>query len=92
MDDILKKTMYKEVQGLLEQIEDVVNKYNYSEEIVYTAAFGVLEEEGSSENRWSLAYGYNCKDIHELGEFLALQVEAYTRETESDEDFLFSLN
>tara|TARA_R110002074_G_scaffold30333_3_gene86001 strand:- start:6359 stop:6637 length:279 start_codon:yes stop_codon:yes gene_type:complete len=92
MDDILKKTMYKEVQDLLDQISSVVEKYNYSEELIYTAAFGMLEEEGEM-NRWTLAYGWNCRDMDEFGEFMALQIQAYTAEQESDEGFMeFSLN
>ena len=73
MDDILKKTMYKEVQDLLDQISSVVEKYNYSEELIYTAAFGMLEEEGEM-NRWTLAYGWNCRDMDEFGEFMAYYV------------------
>ena len=46
MDDILKKAMFQEVSVVLEQIEEIIEKYGYSGDLVYTAAFGVLEEQG----------------------------------------------
>ena len=45
MDDVLKKAMFTEVQDLMQQIDEVVYKYKHSGDLVYTAAFGLLEEE-----------------------------------------------
>lgn len=94
MDDVLKKAMFTEVKDLMQQIEDVVEKYRHSGELVYTAAFGILEEEGEELNQWSLAYGYNCRDIEEFTEFMHLQVKAFTEIDEGPGDLLsqFSLN
>lgn len=94
MDDILKKAMFQEVNVVLEQIEEIIEKYGYSGDLVYTAAFGVLEEQGEEENRWSLAYGYNCKDDDEFTEFMSLQVKAFTESTDDEPpEFIgYSLN
>lgn len=95
MDDVLKKAMFTEVQDLMQQIEEVVNKYRHSGDLVYTAAFGLLEEETENTNNWSLAYGHNCRDLGEFSEFMQLQVKAFTDlEDDGPEDFLtqFSLN
>ena len=56
----------------------------HSGALVYTAAFGFLEEEGETENRWSLAYGHNCKDLDEFEEFITLQVQAFQTGEEED--------
>lgn len=90
MDDILKKAMFQEVHGLMEQIEDICQKYGHSGELVYTAAFGVMEEQGEVENRWSLAYGHNCRDNDEFTEFMTLQVKAFTEIDEDEEPDVFT--
>ena len=90
MDDILKKAMFQEVHDVMEQIEEIAQKYGYSGELVYTAAFGVIEEQGETENRWSLAYGHNCRDNDEFTEFMTLQVKAFTEVDEEEEPRGFS--
>jgi len=84
MDDILKKAFRQEVEEVFERIEEIVNKYNHSGEIVYTAAFGMVEEEDEENRKWNLAYGWNCKDIEEYGEFMQLQLVAFTKEEEDE--------
>ena len=84
MDDILKKAMFSEVADVMERIEEITEKYKHSGELVYSAAFGFLEEEGETENRWSLAYGHNCKDPDEFEEFMTLQVQAFSVNEEED--------
>jgi len=85
MDDILKKAMFSEIAGVMETIEEITKKYNHSGDLVYTAAFGFLEEEGEEENRWSLTYGNNCRDSGEFEEFMTLQFQAF-QGAEEDED------
>ena len=95
MDDILKKAMFQEITEVLEQIDGIIEKYGHSGQLVYTAAIGLLEEEGEDINKWSLAYGYNCRDDDEFTEFMSLQVKAYTNTTEGEPPALttgFSLN
>lgn len=89
MDDILKKAMFEEVAEVMEQIEGIAKKYKHSGDLVYTAAFGFLEEEGETENRWSLAYGHNCRDHMEFDEIMTLQVQAF--ENEQGDAFLSGL-
>lgn len=83
MDDILKKTLRKEIQGLFDELEEVVNKY--SGNVVYTMAVGFVEDETEVARKWNLAYGWNCKDEDEFAEFLTLQVEAFNSEGEADD-------
>lgn len=85
MDDILKKAMFDEVADVLAQVEEIAEKYKHSGELVYSTAFGYLEEEGEEANKWSLAYGHNCRDTDEFDEFVTLQVEAFHRGREEDE-------
>jgi hypothetical protein len=95
MDDILKKTMFQEISSVMEQIEGITEKYGHSVDLVYTLAFGLLEDEGEDVNKWSLAYSYNCRDDEEFTEFMSLQVKAYTETTEEEPPSFttgFSLN
>lgn len=95
MDDILKKAMFSEVSEVMERIEEITKKYNHCGDLVYTAAFGFLEEEGEEENRWSLTYGNNCRDSGEFEEFMTLQFQAFqgAEEDEDEDGFLgFYLN
>lgn len=89
MDDILKKTLRKEIQALFDELEEVVNKY--SGNVVYTMAVGFVEDETEDARKWNLAYGWNCKDDDEFAEFLTLQVEAFNNEGEAD-DWLHGLS
>tara|TARA_R110002074_G_scaffold170807_4_gene333142 strand:+ start:348 stop:626 length:279 start_codon:yes stop_codon:yes gene_type:complete len=86
MDDILKKTMFTELKDVLVEIEDIVAKYNTSGDVVYTAAFGVVDE-GDESNEWALSYGWNCRDVDEFQEFITLQIEAFSRESLDEEIF-----
>lgn len=93
MDDILKKTMFEEIDGVFEQIEQIVQKYNASNNIVYMGVVGLCEEPEEPVHEWQVKYTWNVRDNNELDEILQLQVEAFgmTQEDESDDplDYLF---
>ena len=86
MDDILKKAFRQEVQGIFDELENVVNKHA-SGNVVYTMAVGYVEDETEDARKWNLAYGWNTEDDVEFAEFMTLQVEAYNQEGEADDWF-----
>jgi|TARA_Y100000015_G_scaffold6399_1_gene5858 uncharacterized protein with ATP-grasp and redox domains len=90
MDDILKKTMFEEIDEAFEQIEQIVSKYNVSGNIVYMGCVGLMEEESEDVHEWQVKYTWNVKDKEELQEVLQLQAEAYIQAEPDDPlDFLF---
>ncbi len=92
MDDILKKTMFEELDECFEQIEAIVAKYNTSGNVVYMACVGAMEEEEEDTHEWQLKYTWNVKDTDELEEVVQLQVEAFMKSHEEPDDpldFLF---
>jgi predicted Co/Zn/Cd cation transporter (cation efflux family) len=90
MDDILKKTMFEEIDAAFEQIEEIVQKYNMSSNIVYMGCVGVCEEIEEDTHEWQVKYTWNVKDTNELEEVVQLQVEAYMKTLPDDPlDFLY---
>jgi len=91
MDSILKKTMFEEIDSCFEQIEEIVAKYNMSDNIVYMGCVGVCEEASEDVHEWQVKYTWNVKDVNELDEVIQLQVEAFAKTQEPDDplDYLF---
>lgn len=91
MDDILKKTMFEEIDACFEQIEEIVSKYNASGNIVYMGCVGLCEAPEEDIHEWQVKYTWNVKDANELDEVIQLQVEAFakTQEPEDPLDYLF---
>ena len=93
MDDILKEAMRDELQDVFERIEDIIDKYKASVELVYTMSVGYIEDDRGGVQKWNLHYGWNVKDIEEFEKFMTLQAEAYVAsEDESSGDMNFLLN
>ena len=86
MDDILKKAMRTEVSDLIDQIENIVEKYGSSNDIVYTVAVGFVEEQDEDMSNWSLHYGYNCKTMEEFQEFMYVQTNAFVMSEDEGQD------
>jgi len=90
MDSILKKTMFEEIDSCFEQIEEIVAKYNMSDNIVYIGCVGVVEEAEEDIHEWQVKYTWNIKDTNELEEVVQLQVEAFLKSQPEDPlDILF---
>ena len=90
MDDILKKTMFEEIDAAFEQIEEIVAKYNMSDNIVYMGCVGVCEDAQEDVQEWQVKYTWNVKDTNELEEVVQLQVEAFLNTQPEDPlDYLF---
>lgn len=93
MDDILKEAMRGELQDVFERIEEIIDKYKASVELVYTMSVGYIEEDTGGVQKWNLHYGWNVKDIEEFEKFMTLQAEAYVAsEDEGSGDMNFLLN
>lgn len=86
MDDILKKTMFKEIDAAFEQIESIVQKYNASGNIVYMGVVGLCEEPEEEVHEWQVKYTWNVRDNNELDEVIQLQVEAFGRTQDEPDD------
>mgnify|MGYP001173184837 FL=1 len=91
MDDILKKTMFEEIDAAFDNIEQIVSKYNMSGNIVYMGCVGLCESESDDVHEWQVKYTWNVKDANELDEVIQLQVEAFAKTQEPDDplDYLF---
>ena len=90
MDDILKKTMFEEIDSVFEQIEEIVDKYNMSGNIVYMGCVGLIEDESDDVHEWQVKYTWNVRDRDELEEVLHLQAEAFIQsEVDDPLDYLF---
>lgn len=86
MDDILKKTMFKEIDDAFERIEEIVSKYNMSDNIVYMGCVGVCEDSQEDVHEWQVKYTWNVKSPDELEEVVQLQIEAFMK-TQDDDPF-----
>lgn len=84
MDDILKKTMFEEIDSAFEQIEEIVSKYNMSDNIVYMGCVGVVDDMNEDVHEWQVKYTWNVKDVAELEEVVQLQVEAFLKTQPED--------
>lgn len=87
-----ENSFFIEVQELLSQIEDLVDKYDYRERYVSVVLCGMLEE-GSRDSSYlniKALYNYNIKDraeLEDVQDFVSL-----TYEEDIDlEDFLAEL-
>lgn len=85
--------MFDEVSGLLEQMENVAEKYKHSGMVLYTVAF-TLVEEGQEEDHVSALCGWNCNDAEEMSKVMQAQIAAFVQSEEGgpDVEFNYSLN
>ena len=79
MDKILKETMFRELKAKLKELEDIIEKYDTSEEVVHTTCIGISENVEDGDD-WSILYAWNYKGIEDLEDMLVLQAEAYIAE------------
>jgi hypothetical protein len=87
MDEILMKTMFEEVRGLFDELEEIVRKYSAEDKVSYVASFGLMEESSTeAEHHWKMGYSWNVRDDDQFDEIQYLQREAYLIESEDKDD------
>jgi len=85
MDPTLKELFISEVADVLNQLEDVLDKYQVSERVAYIFGLGIVDDLPEIGPAWQVASKWHVDNPEEMAELFSAIMASYEKITEDDD-------